>query len=96
MSAKRLCKSCKVETSHELYHIDINNCNVCDGWNVSEMSWLLALKLKEFGFDWHWFAEKIDEMSKLGTAKELFMRSVEEDVADYEAKQERKKSEVKA
>lgn len=78
MSKKLHCDSCETETSHDLYDLRITQCGSCGNWDIGRINWLLALKLKELGFDWHTFANKVDEFAAKGTAKELFLEELRE------------------
>lgn len=71
MRRKIKCDKCHKESAHEHWHVEITACK-CGAWNISKLTWLLALKMKENDFDWYNFAVQIDKLGEK-TAKELFL-----------------------
>lgn len=76
MNRKRDCNTCNKATTHLLNDIRITQCKECGAWNISDINYLTALKMKEQGFDWHRFTEQIEKLGKIGTAKDIFLSKI--------------------
>lgn len=59
---KRLCPNCQQQTSTHSYYLTFEQCDNCDGWKYgSPLELPLAVAMTERGFDFHAFADQIDQ-----------------------------------